>query len=52
MLRMEASDKVRVNVIQELVLATLLSIMDEKDLNYISVIPIVFLSSLRFYYAC
>ena len=26
--------------------------LDEKDLNYISVIPIVFLSSLRFYYAC
>ena len=24
----------------------------QKDLNYISVIPIVFLSSLRFYYAC
>ena len=26
--------------------------LDEKDSNYISVIPIVFVSSLRFYYAC
>ena len=26
--------------------------LDEKDSSYISVIPILFLSSLRFYYAC